>query len=321
MAKCLFNNNINNININEYNGVAVNDEDEYSRISGRFIKFNIFESINSSFSQDVLHNGREIGKIDGFIFINKIPSIKQIMCGVHTERGLDISSNYLTIPNSIPTNSNINIHLANTPNNINNQVNNNLINTDCSKSNLPHELKQINLNCEMLLSKLIQKSSFNFKEISIRELNLEIVTILDALVKILSFSTKQNCLIYNYKNEEEIAQAQQLFLELGCNIIHCLDDMINEQRQLGYKIIDLIIDRAELDLGNMTFTQYQNWSKNMQELKNKVCENFINFMLQTLNYTLEKLGRKVIDIKLKNFIENFLAYSYFKIPKVICTTN
>jgi len=298
--------NTNN-NLNPISALAAFNDEEYSGISCRIIKFNIFESINSSFSQDVLNNGREIGKIDGFIFINKIPSIKQIMCGVHTERGLDISANYLTIPN---TNANNNFQGSN-------GAYNNSINNQDLKANLPHELKQINFNCEMLLSKLIQKSSFNFKEISIRDLNMEIVSVLDELVKLLSASSKQNCLFYNFKNEEEIAHAQQILMVLGCNIIHVLDDMVNEQRQLGYKIIELLLDRAELDLANMSLTQYSFWSKSMQEIKNKVCESFINFMLQTLNYTLEKLGRKVTDNNLKNFIEIFLANSYFKIPKVI----
>lgn len=299
--------NANNNLLNPTANLAAFNDEEFSGISGRIIKFNIFESINSNFSQDVLHNGREIGKIDGFIFINKIPSIKQIMCGVHTERGLDISANYLTIPNANPNN---NLQGSNEA-----YINSNGNNQDI-KSNLPHELKQINLNCEMLLSKLIQKSSFNFKEISIRDLNFEIVSVLGELVKLLSASCKQNCLIYNFKNEEEIAHAQQILLELGCNLIHVLDDMINEQRQLGYKIIELLLDRAELDLANMSLTQFSLWGKSMQEIKTKVCESFINFMLQTLNYTLEKLGRKVNDNKLKNFIEFFLANSYFKIPKV-----
>lgn len=307
-------NNSPSKNINNEGNLPMinNNDDEYAGITRQVIKFNIFDSINSSFSQDVLHNGSEIGKIDGFIFIDKIPSLKQIMCGVHTERGLDITANYLTIPNMNQLESNNNDIKSPTQT----AINGNNINALNLKDNLPNELKQINLNCESLLLKLIQKSSFNFKEISLRELNLEIVTILGELAKLLSISVKQNCLFFNYKNPEEIAHAQQIILELGCNIIHVLDDMVNEQRQHGYKIIDLIIDRAELDLANMSLTQYSQWSKSMQEIKNKVSESFINFMLQALNYTLEKLGRKVTDNKLKNFIENFLAYSYFKIPKV-----
>lgn len=289
----------------------LNDK-EYSDVNVNIIKFNIFDSINSAFYQEVINNGREIGKIDGFICINKIPSIKQIICGVHTERGLDISSNYLTVPNHYnnTTNNNINQNTAIS------QANTNGTGEKPNFANLPSELKQINLNCEMLLSKLIQKSSFNFKEISIRDLNQEITSTLEALVKLLSLSCKQNCLVYNYSCNEEIATAQNMILELGCNIIQVLDEMINEQRQQGYKLLELIIDRTELDLVNMSLAQYYTYSNPLKELKNKVIEKFLSFMTQLLDYTLEKLGRKVNDNNLKTFIENFLAYAYFRVPKV-----
>ena len=58
-------------------------------------------------------------------------------------------------------------------------------------------------------------------------------------------------------------------------------------------------------------------NKFLQEIKIKVCELFISFMHQTLNYTLKKLGSKVNENKLKNFVECFLAHCYLKIPKVI----
>lgn len=290
-------------------------ENEYVDIEGKIIKFNIFDSINSAFCQEVFHNNREIGKIDGLICINKIPSIKQIMCGVHTERGLDISSNYLTIPNS--NNNLINTNNLNSHNiQASNVGNANAIIKENDKENLPSELKQINLKCEVLLSKLIQKSSFNFKEISVRDLNSEITSALDGLVKLLSTSINQSCLVYSYNSEEAIASAQNTFLDLGSNIIAVLDDMINDQRQLSYKILLLIIDRTELDLVNMSLTKNFNNSNSFKELKYKVIEKFLIFMTQMLDYTLEKLGRKVNDNNLKNFIENYLAYSYFRIPKV-----
>ena len=95
----------NLIHVNNLNSLN-ESEDENSK---RIIRFNIFDDINTNFSQDVINNGRKIGKIDGFILINKIPSIKQIMCGVHTESGLDITANYLIFPHKSEniTNSNL----------------------------------------------------------------------------------------------------------------------------------------------------------------------------------------------------------------------
>ncbi len=86
----LYNNNQERTGENRTSG-ASSEEAQTQNL----IKCLTFEDIQNPFSEDIVFNGQTIGKIEGLIEIKKIPLIKQIMCGIHTENGFDISSIYL----------------------------------------------------------------------------------------------------------------------------------------------------------------------------------------------------------------------------------
>ena len=95
-------NNQEAINLNNLAGNAATEANAHE-----LIKCSIFEDLENHFSEDIVSKGRVIGQINGLIQIKKIPLIKQIMCGVHTENGFDISSIYLHNPQIGPSPSNL----------------------------------------------------------------------------------------------------------------------------------------------------------------------------------------------------------------------
>lgn len=223
--------------------------------------------------------------------IKNIPLIKQIICGVHTEKGLDIASNYHMVKH--------NIHK--------------LCGRD-TKDDIPSELKQIAAHRNNLLSKLMANTSIMQATDSYRETNLQITIILNELIKVLNVSIKENTLFYAYKNEEDLTKGQQVMLELGLSLQSFLDNLSNEHRVLSFKIIELLLDRAEFGLSSMSINISEK-PRDQFTAKLEVCNDFINFMMNTLQYTLEKLSRKVNDDNMKHFIEYFLSVAYFRIPK------
>lgn len=183
-----------------------------------------------------------------------------------------------------------------------------------NKDDVLSELKQLSAHQNLLLSKLMTTTSLTQVTQTYRENNLQISNIINDIIKVLNVSCKDTTLFYAYKNEEELLKGQQLMLEIGLNVVRLLDSVNNEHRVLCFKIIELLLDRGEFDLSSM--------SSNISEKKNdkvnakmEVCSDFINFMMKTLQYTLEKLSKKVNDESTKHFIEYFLSVAYFRLPQ------
>ena len=57
-----------------------------------FYYLELFEDITESFNDYLLFKGRRIGEFEMTVSLKKIPLIKQIICGVMTETGFEVSS-------------------------------------------------------------------------------------------------------------------------------------------------------------------------------------------------------------------------------------
>ncbi len=294
------------------------------------IKCLIFEDIQNPFSEDIVFNGNTIGKIEGLIEIKKIPLIKQIMCGVHTENGFDISSIFLhnslgygSTPNRGPSNKDF-------PNELRNLIlqKNNLLDKffPSTLKNLEEKLMEKNeseSNDDCYVNNNILNISPNRERrrnqaYEAQNQNLFVdpkttLSILNEIRNTLKKSCKESVLIYNLVNEYDILLAQREMIDLGINLINILtkEDLLDTRRTVVFDILMLLFNRGEIGLRLMAFE----WKSEPSIEKLEVCRDFIELLNKTLAYCLEKLAAgKSADLDTNEFVEFFLSVGYFRIP-------
>jgi hypothetical protein len=250
------------------------------------IQFQVFDDLSQDFEEDIIFNSNIIGKLNGMLFIKKIPLIRQILCGVHTENGFDISSIFLN-----------NAYVYNT-------------NTDST----PSEIKKLMIDIETIVQAY---GSANTSLKTNTKISTDIVTrnqyTFKDIKSTLEKSCKESCLIYNYTNSNDIIKAQEIMLGLGLTILNIIESLNNYLRITCFEILILLYNRGEFDLSAMTFNQDDPNVKS----RTKIAEDFINFLNKSLEFVLERLALgKFSDKESNTFVEFFLSVAYFKIPKV-----
>ncbi len=305
-------------NINQ-EGVNVNNLVKEEQ-NNNLIKCLIFEDVQNPFSEDILFNGHVIGKIEGLIEVKKIPLIKQIMCGVHTENGFDISSVYLYNIPSLLAPPLRDSHEKDVPNELRVLISqkNNLLEKvfPSTLKNLEDKLNEKQLGSEA--SNIIKHSFTLDRKRNLHPQNLSIDTkatlnILNEIKNTLKKSCKESLLIYNLNSSSNILLAQREMIDLGINTINILskEDIIDTRRSVLFEILILLFNRAEIDLRLMAF----DFKVEPSIDKLEICKMFIEFLNKTLCYCLEKLaGGTSADLDTNEFVEFFLSVGYFRIP-------
>lgn len=250
------------------------------------IKFQVFENVDTAFCEELFSVGKSIGTVEGRIIVSKIPLIKQIVCGVHTERGLDISSHYLAF----------------------NQNSNN------STNETTKEVKMLENETKNLLMKLAETTALTTIGQKGKETNKEILDHLKEINRILLLSTKDKSLFYNYSNQNEILHAQEIMLQLGNALISMIDNIKLDHGKQAYKIISAILNRAEFDLGTMAYNIEVDDEETLSQ-RIYLCQEFINFLNSIISYVLDKFARKINDKDVQAFVEHVLSVCYFRSPK------
>lgn len=138
-----------------------------------------------------------------------------------------------------------------------------------------------------------------------------------------------------YQNEAELFQSQNTLIELGTHLLNFADEMDENLRELYYDLLTLLCNREELNLHSMGFDQsnyeyllnigskmsfQKGESKGKSVIKTlafkmKIGLSYQNFLYDSLLMVLYKFTQKAINTNEKNFIENFCALSYFRIPE------
>ena len=305
------------ISLNNLAGNAISEEN-----SNNLIKCNIFEDLENHFSEEIIKSGRVIGKIEGLIQIKKIPLIKQIICGVHTENGFDISSIYLHNP-----------QLGASPSNLKGQILSELpddlkafiaVEHKLIEKFFPSAFKNMEEMSKDSLSKLTARRSFTMDRKRRSLLNLEnscnmnidpkeTLILLNDVKKILKKTCKESLLIFNVILKVDILIAQKEMIDLGLNLINILSKevLIDIRRTIVFDILVLLFNRAEIDLRLMAF----DWKTEICLEKLDVCSKFIELLNKILAYSLDKLVTgKSADSDTNEFVEFFLSVAYFRIP-------
>lgn len=276
----------NGLSKNIQTGNSVNNSQNPSMESDfkEMIKFQVFDDIEQTFSEDLFSNGNLIGTVEGRIIVKNVPLIKQIVCGVHTENGFDLASHYLnyTISNKIPGSDSI------------------------------VELKILQQETQAVLVKLMDNMSLRTFDPAAKQRNEDIISHFKEIKQTLNKSYKQKSLLYNYKDEEEIITSQEIMLNLGLKLVEILDNLLIDQKKIAMEILEVILKRAEFDLGILAYNIEEN--KPFFNRKYQVCIDYIKFMNALLQNVLSKFAKKINDKDIKNFIELVLTVSYFRIP-------
>lgn len=250
------------------------------------IAIQVFDSIETTFCEELLLDSKAIGIIEGRIIISDIPLVKQIICGMHTERGFDLGSHYLTY---------------NDPNSINDRT-----------KEVIKEVKKLQTQSNQLMIKLTETTALQSKHN--QTINQEILDNLKEINNLLLITSKDSCLFYNYNNKEEIVLAQEVMLKLGSGLVEILDDLKLDHTKEALKIITTIISRAEFDLATMAYNIDDTHEETLSR-RIAVCQDFISFYNSILAYVLDKFAKRVSETNLQQFIEQVFSVCYFRIPK------
>jgi hypothetical protein len=245
------------------------------------IQFQVFDDLSQDFEEDIYFEGNLIGKMIGMLFIKRIPLIRQILCGVHTENGFDISS----------------IILSNTAN----------------SNSTPSEIKKLMIDIENIMQAYgSASSSLKVNTQTSADMNAKNPYTFKDIKSTLEKSVKESCLIFNYSNSNDVLKAQEIMLGLGITILNIIESLNHDSRVICFDILMLLHNRGEFDLSAMTFNADDPYSRT----RTKIAEDFISFLNKSLEFVLERLANGKFNDKESNaFVESFLSVAYFKIPK------
>ena len=137
-----------------------------------------------------------------------------------------------------------------------------------------------------------------------------------------------------YKTPENLLVSQKILIGLTKHCLDNCDEVPNSLRPVYYETLLMLIHRAEFELNYMGFDEsYKEFLKNAQktsfkndvggpkiELKNiqqklKVCESYQSMLYHALQKVVAKLSSRGLPDKEREFVEQFMAIAYFRIPE------
>ncbi|EGR27741.1 hypothetical protein IMG5_190360 [Ichthyophthirius multifiliis] len=268
------------------------------------------------------NQGCQVGIWKGEFIVSHQPFLKQLIAGVRTEEGIvKASSLYIKKQNL-------------------NQ-----------KTTLPREVNYylffdfifsfIFFKFKNLMNKKIalEESVFKLYDTNLtyrdrQNINNDIRMHLSRIIECLHIHTLQGSQ-YLYSNEEELIRVQDLLINLAQHLLEYADQVDESLRELYYEALILINNREELDLSYIGFQQeqmeqYIKSGKTLPNVKNlevqaiekqpllkkiKICLTYESYLIETLENVLIKLDQKGGNEKERQFIENFCALAFFRIPQ------
>ena len=297
-------NSNNDIQNGPMNKKETNSRQSFANANKTEFEFQIFQNISQTFQKEIFFDGIQIGSCELTIEIKNIPLIRQIMFGVMTENGFEINSIYLY---------------------------DNLISPLNKASSLPQDLQTLAKQKINLDSELVKLG--NVQGENVGTFNVAFIKILNEIKNTLEKSIEDNCLYYGYSNNEDLYTGQHIMLDIGITLLDVINKVNNDQRISILKIIKILNDRSEFDLG----TLYTKWFNDIDTGKSKMerenkhsidatfksnkiitdkqVENFFEFNYQCLSLALDGITRmKTLDPQSRSYVEYFLSVAYFRLP-------
>lgn len=141
-------------------------------------------------------------------------------------------------------------------------------------------------------------------------INSIIPKILDIFLK----TERSNMLTFSYKTNKDLFKAQELFLQIGKLLIDSYTQMDDFSNDDYYKCIQALFLRDEFSLSNLGYNNYIH-SKKDDENKKKIGIWYQEILYTTLENVFYDLNREGLCDYKRKFIEFFISFAYFRIPK------
>lgn len=242
--------------------------------------------LSPKFIEKLWFCGRQIGQIKGEILLNNIPYITQLISGVNTEDGIQISST-----NFMGSKRNITM--------------------DTQKMTLPEAIVSIEKIYQKLKEDVANKpgAAIQIRGADVRD-HLEKIT---ELIEKLRISDKETAVAHVYSGEAELIAAQNIYLDVGEHVLKYADTVAFELRNSYYDSLNLLIRRGEMDLGHMELSRTRD--SPIHAVKLQTAARYRSFLRKILTLALGKLNLRGVDASIMNFTETTIALAYFRIPE------
>lgn len=235
-----------------------------------------FSVKKAEFETDLWLEGKNTGNLVAEMMIKHVPYLMQKLTGVLTESGIKKAAPIVIAKDSNPKLKELG-----------------------DKLNIFREILSNKDNCSALES----QKTYDYQ---LHQLTKGIQTILKIVDKNATNS-------FVYKSFDDVIQAQELFVQIAQNLYVSADKMDKNLQHDFYECMITLLKRGELDLAAMSFDD--SLSSKHLAMKHKVALQYQNLLYQLLSLVFDSLEQQGPHDIHKNFIEFFLAYSYFRIPE------
>jgi len=245
-------------------------------------------SVTRPFKEKLWEIGKEVGSISGFMTMQNVPLVSQLISGVNTENGfMAQSSNFLENSAATPK--------AN------------------QRPSLPVELSKLIVLTDALTAYFStgEKREGSLLSSKGSEIRDHINKVKEAITT-LRQSTKRSMISFVYENKSDLIHSQNAFLDLGEHLLNYADLTAYAVRPFYYEALVHIVRRGELDLGSLAITEE---SEKQRNRKIPVGVRYRSFLRNLLAAALGKLKIKGVDKRSQQFTELICAVSYFRIPE------
>lgn len=245
-------------------------------------------SVTRPFKEKLWELGKEVGLITGFMTMQNVPLVSQLISGVNTENGfMAQSSNFLE-------------NSAVTP-----KAN--------QRPSIPQELSKLIALTEALTAYFStgEKREGNLLSSKGSEIRDHINKVKETIT-ILRESTKRSMISFVYDNKSDLILSQNAFMDLGEHLLNYADLTAYAVRPFYYEALVHVVRRGELDLGSLAITEE---SEKQRNKKIPVGVRYRSFLRNLLVAALGKLKIKGVDKRSQQFTELICAVSYFRIPE------
>ncbi|KAL4468703.1 hypothetical protein ABPG74_005206 [Tetrahymena malaccensis] len=162
-----------------------------------------------------------------------------------------------------------------------------------------------------------------------QEINQSFQTVFELAQK----SHKESIKSFYYKSQEELLQSQDILIDVAKHLSQYADEVDEYLRDNYYECLKIIINRGEFDLNYMGFddtyhflletaqgaqlkkTGFNKEAIRKLNLKMKVALSYQKLLYSILEKVLDKLNQKALSDKERQFVENYCAVAYFRIPE------
>ena len=108
--------------------------------------------------------------------------------------------------------------------------------------------------------------------------------------------------------------AQAQFIELGEHILEFCEFVNQYLKEYYFKVLVAILDRGELDLGQMIFEKDELSNKKLLQNKKALAGAYQRFTFKVLESGLKSLTAKTIDAYKRTFVCKAIVNGYFRVP-------